>query len=318
LFVPLSFFANIENFSKSLLLLIYGIIIAAIKPITNDQIKYQPILLKDIIKLLSEDNSSKDISREFMPYIMNMLGKIYLCDAKDNLNDKNIEIVENLFETALKDIQFMRFPIYYGCVFNNLGQLFEAVSQINRPDSFAFLRQAIKHYQEAQKYLNKNYPYDYGLISYRLACLYFEYWKHTNDLQALRDSVFNLREAEKIFTYALFPECWSDIEGLLGQRLNVLSSITKNDAIADLSVNAFKNQQKVITEKRDPFAWAKIQENIGNIYYRLGREAEDRELLEESLEYFHDALYIFENMDLNDNTKRIMSSIAKTSDLLGS
>ena len=83
-----------------------------------------------------------------------------------------------------------------------------------------------------------------------------------------------------------------------------------------MSINAFKNQQKVITERRDPFAWAKIQESIGNIYYRLGRETDSRDLLEEGLEYFHDALYIFENMEMDDNRRRIMSNIAKTSDLL--
>ena len=136
-------------------------------------------------------------------------------------------------------------------------------------------------------------------------------------MQALRDSVFNLREVEKIFTFTLFPEFWADIEGELGHRLSVLSSVTKNNSIAELSVNAFKNQQKVVTERRDPFAWAKIQENIGNIYYHLGRETDNKEFLEEALEYFHDALYIFENMEMDDNRRRIMSSIAKTSDLLG-
>ena len=83
-----------------------------------------------------------------------------------------------------------------------------------------------------------------------------------------------------------------------------------------MAIAAYKNRQKIITEKRDPFNWAEIQENIGNIYYRLGRNTDDRSFLEESLEYFHDALYIFENMELSDNARRLTASIAKTSDLL--
>ena len=80
--------------------------------------------------------------------------------------------------------------------------------------------------------------------------------------------------------------------------------------------NFIPNGEKIITEKRDPFMWAGIQENIGNVYFRLGRETEDKDLLEESLEYYHDALYIFENMELDDSAKRLTTSIAKTSGLL--
>ncbi|MEE6206546.1 MAG: hypothetical protein VZR95_00640 [Alphaproteobacteria bacterium] len=311
LFVPLSFFANIENFSKSLLLLIYGIIIAAVNPITNDQIKYQPILLKDIISLLSEDTSPKDMSREFMPYIMNMLGKIYLCDAKDNLNDRNIEIIENLFETALKDIQFMRFPIYYGCVFNNLGQLFETVSQTGQPDSFSFLKRAIKHYQEAQKYLNKNYPYDYGLISYRLARLYFEYWKHTNDLQALRDAVSQLREAEKVYSAEQFPQSWCHVEGLLGYYLASLGMTTKSNEVMQLAVNSYKQQQQMWQQYTYPVEWAKIQEEIGNIYYTLGKQNDDDNFMFEARNYFNSALNVYEELKLKNEIKQTEQRLAK-------
>ena len=93
--------------------------------------------------------------------------------------------------------------------------------------------------------------------------------------------------------------------------------MTKNNAIAELAIQAFKNQQKIVTENRDPFKWAEIQEKIGNVYYRLGKENESESALEESLEYFHDALYIFENMEVDAHAKRLTTSIARVSDLLG-
>ena len=61
---------------------------------------------------------------------------------------------------------------------------------------------------------------------------------------------------------------------------------------------------------------AGIQESIGNIYFRLGKENDDKDLLEESLEYLHDALYIFENMELSADARRLTTDIAKVSDLL--
>ena len=72
----------------------------------------------------------------------------------------------------------------------------------------------------------------------------------------------------------------------------------------------------MVSEKRDPIAWAKIQENIGEIYYRLGKESSDKDLLEESLEYFHDALYIFENAENIEEVKKLNNDIAKTSQVL--
>ena len=317
LFVPLNYFTNIENFSKSLLLLIYGIIIAAINPMTNDQIKYKPKLLKDIITLLAEDNSPKDISREFMPYIMNMLGRIYLCNAKNNLTDQNIEIIENLFETALKNIQFMRFPIYYGCVFNNLGQLFEVAFLVNRPDNFSFLKRAIKHYQEAQKHLNKNYPYDYGLISYRLSRLYFEYWKHTTDLQALRDAVSQLREAEKVYSYAQFPQSWHHIQGLLGYYLTSLGMTTKSNEVMQLAINSYKQQQQMFEQYTYPVEWAKIQEEIGNIYYLLGKQNDDDNFMYEARNYFNSALNVYEEIKLKDAVKETQQRLAKIKNYIG-
>ena len=128
--------------------------------------------------------------------------------------------------------------------------------------------------------------------------------------------IYYMREAEKIFTYALFPEFWAQIEGRLGYLLSLLSNITDNNEIAELSIAAYKNQQKIITEKRDPLLWARIQEKIGETYFRLGKKESDKDSLEEALEYFHDALYIFENMNLENDSQRISSSISKTNNVI--
>lgn len=163
------------------------------------------------------------------------------------------------------------------------------------------------------KYLSKyTYPYDYGYISYKLSKLFFNYWRQKEDIQALRDAVFQLREAEKIYTYALFPEFWAEIQGQLGYLLSLLGSFTKSEDISELAIASYKNRQKVITERRDPLLWAECSENIGDIYYRIGKNKADRAALEEALEHFHDALYIFENAQLSERIKKLTTDIART------
>lgn len=317
LYLPASLFDGDKAFPKSILNLVSGAIISCLDVRNKQTAIQQKYLLKKIIKVLSSDKSAKNMGLEYLPYIMNFLALTYLTYCKNNNDEKEFKIVNNLLDTAISYQDLIKNPLHLGCIYNHLGHLHLVATKSDIKNPIKHYKSAISYFQRAQKLLGKYvYPYDYGFIAFALSNLLYDFWRQKDDLQALRDSVFNLREAEKIFTYTLFPEFWSDIEGELGHRLNVLSSITKNNAIAELSINSFKNQQKVITEKRDPFAWAKIQESVGNIYYRLGRENDDKEMLEESLEYFHDALYIFENMEMDENTKRIMSSIAKTSDLL--
>ena len=98
--------------------------------------------------------------------------------------------------------------------------------------------------------------------------------------------------------------------------MSLLGSITKSEEISELAITAYQNQQKVVTERRDPLQWANIQEHIGDIFYRLGKNADDKDLLEESLEYFHDALYIYENMQLDEDAKKLTISISKASQYL--
>lgn len=317
LFIPLNYLTDTANFSESLLLLIYGIIVAAINPVTNAQKQKRPQILQELIALLSADKSPKDISKEFMPYIMNLLGKIYLCNACANLTEKDIEIIHNLFELALKNKQYIRLPIYYGCIYNNFGQLYEAAFLQSRMGNISYLKQAISNYQSAQKNLNRNYPYDFGLIAYHLAQLYFEYWKHTADLQALRDAVSKLREAEKVYSLAQFPEFWCQIEGLLGNYITSLGLQTKSNELMQLAIEAYKSQQKIYTQNNAPAVWAEIQEKIGNIFYLLGKQNDDDKLMEEARNYFNSALEIYNELNLKHGVKNVERALLKIRNYLG-
>ena len=317
LFVPLSYFADTEKFSESLLLLIFGVIIAAIVPVTNDQKQHQPKILQELLETLSADTRPKDFSREFMPYIMNMLGKIYLVSATaSGLTSKDIKIIDTLFNEALQSRQYMRLPIYYGCIYNNLGQLYESAYNLDLPLKFEYLKKALSHYQNARKYLNRNYPYDYGLISYHLALLNHQYWKHTLDMQALRDAVAQLREAEKVYSLAQFPQSWCHIEGLLGYYLASLGLTTHSNTIMQLAIDSYRNQQKIYEQTTYPLEWAQIQEKIGKIYYLLGKHDEDEKFMLEARNYFHSAIKIYETLNAKSAFNAAKIILAKINDYL--
>lgn len=317
LFIPAILLERIERFPSAVANLIYGAVISSLNPGSVPAKIQKRYLLKKIIDQLSKDNSAKAVSLEYMPYIMNFLGIIYLSYAYDNPDEKDFKITRRLFETAIKHQDLITSPIHLGCIYYHLGQLYDCATRYMEKRPQAYYKGAIEYYRQAQRYLSKyTYPYDYGYISYKLSHLFYNYWKQKEDLQALRDAVFQLREAEKIYTYALFPNFWAVIQGELGHMLGLLGSMTKSEDISELAVNCYRNQQKVITERRDPLTWARSQENIGEIFYRLGKNSADRGYLEEALECLHDALYIFENAGDSEETGKIMTCIARTNQAL--
>lgn len=310
LYVP----ADVTEFPNAIINLIYGAILSSICPADNEVKIVKKYLLKKVINNLSKDNSAKILPVEFMPYVMNFLGVIYLSYAYSKMNEKDFKITQSLFDKALGHQDLINNPLHLGCIYSHLAQLFDTTSMLSAVKPYKFFKGAIENYFLAQKYFNKyNFPYEYGYVCFKLSNMFFAIWKQKNELQSLRDCVFQLREAEKIFTYALFPEFWAQIQGELGYKLSLLAQLMSSAEIAELAIASYKNQQKIVTERTEAIEWAKIQEKIGHIYYQLGKKTDDKALLEEALEYFHDALYIFENAQMTEEVKLLNVSISKSS-----
>lgn len=295
-----------------LLLLLYGAALSTVNNPSREYQIYKKYLLRKVVHQLSKIDSSQTLTEEYLPYILNFVGIIYLSLAYDSSYDGDLKIIRNIFEDALKLQSKILQPSHIGCIHYHLGQLYDCATRYITNHPTSYFKPAIKNYQNTQKYLSKyTYPYDYGYVCYKLSELYVSYWKQTEDIQALRDAVFQLREAEKVYTQILFPDFWGQIQGRLGYLLHNLGHLTQSREICELSIRAYKNQQKIITEKNDPKSWAQIQEKIGNIEYFLGRLQDDVSLIQEALSSFHDALYIYENAGMNAQIKQIKSDIDK-------
>ena len=313
LYIPAAALENPALFPPALLSLIFGAVLSALTPTDTESRIYRRYLLKKTIYTLTQDNSAKQLSVEYLPYIMNFLGIIYLSYAYDQNDGRNFKTIHNLLNTALKHQDLITNPIHLGCIYYHIAQLYDSATVYTTRNPSGYFKGAISYYRQAQKYLSKyTYAYDYGYISYKLADLFFNYWKQTEDLQALRDAVFQLREAEKIYTYAVFPKFWAEIQGKLGQMLALLGSITKSTEISEVAITSYRNQQKIVSEKRNPLAWGRIQESIADIHYHLGQNGGGRSHFEEALEYYHDALYIYENLQQSGDIKKVTTGIART------
>ena len=185
------------------------------------------------------------------------MGIIYLSYAFDKSDGRDFKIVKSLFDTAIKHQDLITSPIHLGCIYNHLGQLYDCATRYMDKNPAAYFKGAIEYYRLAQKYLSKyTYPYDYGYISYKLSKLFFNYWRQKEDIQALRDAVFQLREAEKIYTYALFPEFWAEIQGAAGLSALAAGFVYQKRRHFRIGYRQLQKPPKVITERRDPLLWA--------------------------------------------------------------
>lgn len=312
LFIPAEYFEHINFFPEILNNLLIGIIAASISEQRIDlrHLKYK--LLKNVIGNLSSEEPTENSDLMFSPYVLNTVGLIYLSFSQKELNLKTFNAAKDFFMNALANQKQIMQNVHIGCIYKNLAQLYEAALKQDLGGYWLLFRDAITNYRSAQKYLDLyNYPYDFAQISFKLSQLYFQYWKFTNDVQALRDAVYFLREAEKTYTQISFPELWSKIEGYLGFYLSLLGLFSKSDDISRLAIRSYKNKQQVYRKELYPIMWAKIQENIANVYYNIGKNGRDKKAFADAIDYYKSALRIYENKKMHQEITIVNNSMDK-------
>lgn len=312
LYIPAEHFEHINFFPEMLTNLITGVIASAISEQRIDLRHLKQKLLKNVTTKFINDGPQGNNDFLYSPYVMNTVGLIYLTQSQKELSQKAFDTSKELFMNALSYKQQIMQNVHLGCIYKNLGQLYETALKQELGGQWQLFRDAITNYRTAQKYIDHyNYPYDFALISFKLSQLYFKYWKFTNDIQALRDAVFFLREAEKTYTEITFPELWSKIEGYLGFYLSLLGLFSKSSEISKLAIKSYKNKQTVYRKELYPVMWAKIQENIANVYYNMGKISNDKKSFAEAIDYYKSALKIYENKKMHQEVTIVNNSMDK-------
>lgn len=293
---PLSFFQT-EEFSESALILI----ISALATAAGDQQNLNPIMER-----LSRSVAPKGLTEKEIPYVFLMLASVFVKSKAQHLTLSDAEIILKLLRQSYDFGKKAHDNLIMGCFYTQAGQLFALLSQKENRRHFTNLRKAIESLRYARKFFNRyNYPYDFGLQSYWLSKQYFEFWRQTNDIQALRDAVFYLRECEKIFTTISFPQLWGSIEKDLGYYLSLLGSYGKNDEILMTAVDCYKKSQKSFERNTQPQIWAQVEESVGSILYTIGKMHDQEEYLNEAIRSFAAAADVYENLSMISSLRQM-------------
>ncbi|MBR5154159.1 MAG: tetratricopeptide repeat protein [Alphaproteobacteria bacterium] len=319
LYIPAEQFEHINFFPESLLNLIIGGIAVSISNQRIDLRHLKQKLLKNVITEFSTTGPQSDNKYMLSSCSMNIIGLVYLSYSEKEFASKNFTMVKELFQNAfLYKNQIMQ-NVHLGCIYKNLGQLYETAlkNTITEGNTWVMYKEAISNYRLAQRHIDHyNYPYDYALISFKLAQLYFMYWNFIRDIdnlriENLRIAIKYLKEAENTYTQVSFPELWSNIEGYLGRYLSLFGLHSKNNEISKYAIKSYKNQQSVYRKELYPVMWARIQENIANVYYNMGKLSKDKISLTEAVNYYESALKVYENKKMQKEITNVNNSIER-------
>ena len=311
-----SLYLPLEDFQqKKLTDSILNLIFAAILAIYN-KADYLPVLQQTVAKI---NNSAppKNLNVDYMPYILNMLALCYLASTNYKLEKSDIKIVSSILKNALAYQKKETKSVFEGLIYANLGQLYHLASDLSVENKYTNCQLAIDCYNLSQKYFYRHtYPYDFAFTAYRLSKLYFDNWKYTTDIQSLRDAVFQLREALKVFSNIVYPKIWAEIQNDLGLYLSMMAVFSKNEEIGMIAVDNYKKYQTVYTMQSHPIQWAKAQENIANIFFECGKIYRSEQYFEQAYKYYSDAENIYTEYNLTDQINQIRLSMLKTDEYL--
>ena len=110
----------------------------------------------------------------------------------------------------------------------------------------------------------------------------------------------------------MFPKIWAKIQKKLGLYLSMMAVFSKNDEIARIAIENYKNYQTIYNAEKFPVEWANAQENIGNIYFECAKIYKNEEYFEEAIKYFTEAAEVYQQKQLSDEFNRIRVCIDKS------
>ncbi len=267
--------------------------------------------LRNNIDLLSRHKVPSNLEAKFLPYVLNYIILSYIASYQKTFQKKDVDLLQKLLRFAFKNFDQPKDELLEALLYISLGQISQAA--LNDPSAQAqvLLKRSIESYQKAQKHFNQYmFPYDYGRLHIIIADLYNKLFLLTAENQSLRDCIFHLREAEKIFTRASMPLLWVKIKDKLASAFSLLASLSNNEEIAFMAIDNY-NELQNFYQKTSPEKFAKTEEEIGHIHYYLGKKLKDESHLDESLKHYFQALEVLENLKKPEELSNLEKSILK-------
>ncbi len=307
LYLPTAYFTQPEIPSQ-----IINLIAATLIALNLEKDERYHAPLEQIVKILSKNKIPEGIDKKFISEMLNLLALNYISTKASHFEKQDFKLILNLITFAYKNLNSTYDSLCEGFLLTTLGEAYQCALTGKKADSYQLIQRAIESYKKALKHFSRYiFPYDYGRLCLSLSDLYFKFFQLSADNQTLRDTVFYLREAEKIFTPSVFPDLWAKIQHLLASDLSILSSHSNSVEIANLAIQKFQNEQHIFQKQTHPQQWANIEIQIANIYYYLGKNNSSKSLLEKSINHYSYAFEVYDLIHQNDKTLEIETYIQK-------
>lgn len=291
---------------------ISALILATILAFNFEKNEKYKSYLEQIMDRLSQKKLPAGIDVCHMPYILIFLILDYLTLKRESFNKQDMMLVAGLIQSAQKNLSQIQDPMIEGIIYAVRGQIYLCASNCQKADMYTFVSRAIEYFKKSQKYFSRYaYPYDNGGTALVLADLYLRLFNLSDDNQALRDAISQLRSAEQIFTFLVNPVLWGDIKEKLGSCFSVLSSKSNSEEIALLSVNNYREEQKVYNQEKHPEKWADIEKEIADVYYHLGKHIQNEKYLEKSIDSYNKAFEVYESLNQISKTRLLEKCVLR-------
>jgi len=316
LYLPMNFFEN-AKFCRSGANLVAGAALLCKDPSSPEEKKSYFSLLKNIISFLCNDETAGDVPFQCMPYILSLLGSLYLEYFSARLTKKRFSDVKYIFEKALGHKAVFAKKIHIAPIYIHLGNLFSLAAEHSDFDAEICYKKAVQSYRLAQGYFPENiYPYEYAWISCLCAEAFLQKWQYFKSVESLRDSVSSFQSAQKIFTDKATPKIWGSIEEKLGYNLLSLGCITQSQEILNLSIVSFCNAQNIFSKQKYPQKWIALENGIANAYYTFGKKYRSLDFLKKAEKHLHEAIRACEEFNQTSLLRKLDMELSKVSELM--
>ena len=315
LYLPISFFeAGLNESAKNLII---GALLLCKSPTNIEDRTLYGSLLKKTVDFLSKDEAAGNVPFGCMPYILNLLGSLYLEYFSNRMNKQSFSNIKFIFEKTLEHKMAFAQKIHLASVYIHLGNMFAAAAKNLDADINICTGKAISAYRLAQGYFTQTtYPYEYAWISYLCAETFLQKWLSAKDVESLRESISSLQSAKKIYTEKAYPFVYAKIEQSLGQNLLALGAVTGSPEILNMSANAMSSAQNIFSRNKYPAQWIELQEGIGNAYYAFGKKYRDTDFLKKAEKCLHEAIAACEETNQTALLRKLDIELSKVSELL--
>jgi CHAT domain-containing protein len=207
----------------------------------------------------------------------------------------NLEISIKAYQAALIVYQPKTFPVYWAMTQMNMGNVYAKRIEGKKTEN---IEKAINCFQEALKiYTLDAFPYEYARVQHNMSNVYIERIKGDGDkAENIKTAIDCCKKALKVRTFEAFPREWANTHIQLVnaylQTTNLEIIEQKKKENIEIAIGYCENSLIVYNIESFPKEWAKVQNNLGNVYLQR-IEGKKEENVEQSIKCFMESLRVY-------------------------